>query len=128
MKKSENKKVRVLLLEDSEGEKKVTLPAGARITFAPNVPGGHGRNGYGEVKPEGYSIRVYETRTNDSLCAVFTNVHWFRDVEIPVSKLVIREEGKSLWKSDEDGYEVNQSVKKTRTLVEDVPLLMSKNK
>jgi hypothetical protein len=119
------KEARILILVDSEGEKRITLPAGARITFAPNVPGGRGKNNYGEIRPEGYSIRVYETKTNDSLCAVFTNVNHFRDVTIPVSKLIVREEGKTLWKDDENGYEVSTSVKKEKTLVEDLPLLMS---
>jgi hypothetical protein len=34
-------------------------------------------------------------------------------VTIPHAKLIIREAGKSVWKSDEEGYKVETEVKKT---------------
>jgi len=122
------KKARILLVKVSGGDElRVTLQAGSRITFAPNVPGGRGKgmNQYGEARPQGYAIRIYETAKNDSLVAVFTDVIEFRDVEIPVSKLVLREAGKTLWKSDETGFEVSTKVERSRATIDDAGLLLN---
>jgi hypothetical protein len=48
---------------------------------------------------------------------VFTSAREFREESVKVMKLVIRESGKSLWSSDEDGFETTTSVKKDRKLI-----------
>lgn len=88
---------------------KVEIPVGARLTFGPTAPYA-GKNGYGAGCGD-YSLRVYTSSKNDSLVAVFAGVVSFRDITIPVSKLIIREAGKSIWKSDETGYAVENEVK-----------------
>ena len=121
------KKARVLLVKVAGGDElRVTLTSGSRITFAPNVPGGRGKaSQFGEMRPQGYAIRIYETAKNDSLVAVFTDVIEFRDVEIPVSKLVLREAGKTLWKSDETGFEVSTKVERSHATIDDAGFLLN---
>lgn len=106
---------RVLLVKTGEGELKVTIPEKAQLTFGPTVPYAKNNNGYHDR--QGYSLRVYEDKAKDSLIAVFSDVHWFRDMAIPVAKLVVREAGKSVWRSDEQGYEVQESRKFERNFV-----------
>jgi len=103
---------RTLLIYTSNGEEKVTLPVGARVTFGPAVPF-EKKDGYGRSQNE-YSLRVYENALNNSLVAVFNGVRSFRDIAIPHSKLVVREAGKSMWKSDESGYKVEESVEREK--------------
>lgn len=108
---------RTLLVKGPEGEFKITIPAGARVTFGPTIPftPRNTRGGFGEFNPGGgYSLRVYENATNTSLIAVFAGVQGFRDITMPHAKLVIREAGKAVWKSDEEGYKVEQEVKHTK--------------
>jgi hypothetical protein len=105
---------RTLLIQATDGEYKVTIPAGARITFGPTIPFAPKMQGgfHNPGADRGYSLRVYTTAKNDSLIAVFAGVGSFRDITIPHAKLVIREAGKSVWKSDEEGYKVEQEVKR----------------
>lgn len=104
-------RARTLLLNTTDGDVRITIPPGARVTFGPTIP-------YEKKttfdKPHGYSLRVYENEKNNSLVAVFGDVKGFRDIDIPHSKLVLREAGKSVWKSDEDGYKVETEVKRDK--------------
>lgn len=112
---------RTLLIKDGTGEFKVTVPDGAKLTFGPDVPfEGKAERQFGQ---RSYSLRVYEDQSKANLIACFNNVAWFRDIAIPHARLVIREEGKSLWKSDEDGYEVQQSATRTAEFVDSAKLL-----
>lgn len=111
--------MKTLLVKDNTGEFKVEIPMECRITFGPNVP--YQRKGGYMDQQAGYSLRVYASGSKDDLMAVFSNVVSFRDITIPVSKLVIREAGKSIWKSDEHGYTAEESV--TRDIME-VPQLL----
>ena len=115
-------KPRTLLIKGSEGEFKVTIPAGARVTFGPTIPFEPKGGGFQE-RVRGYSLRVYETAKNDSLIAVFANVESFRDITMPHAKLIVREAGKSMWKSDETGYETTTSVDRKRGFVDSARLL-----
>jgi hypothetical protein len=107
---------RTLLVKDREGEFKVALPEGAKLTFGPNVPYA-GRNGYVAETKSGYALRVY-VGTKENLIAVFANVEWFRDVTLDVARLVVREAGKSVWKSDEKGYRTETAVKRDRKWID----------
>lgn len=110
---------RILLLKTNEGELKVTIPNDAKITFGPSIPYAK-KNDFGRVAD--YSLRIYKG-TKENLIAVFAGVYSFRDITIPVQKLVVREAGKSIWKSDEEGYEFNQEKKFESNWVPDVKLL-----
>lgn len=114
--KQETVKPRTLLLETTDGDFRITIPLGARVTFGPTIPY-EKKNSYDGPRP-GYSLRVYENSKNDSLIAVFGGVKSFRDTSIPHAKLIIREAGKSVWKSDEEGFKVEEEVKKSQHWME----------
>lgn len=118
-------KERVLLVRDDEGEFKITLPEGSRITFGPDIPFDKmkGSNNTYHLNNKSYALRVYSGKTNDTLIAVFAGVHNFRPLDMPHAKLVIRESGKSLWKSDETGFETQTSGKTERSFVDSAKLL-----
>lgn len=112
-------KPRTLMIQMKDDEYRVTIPAGARVTFGPTIPyQKKSKNGYASESHDGYSLRVYENEKNDSLIAVFSGVSSFRDIAIPHAKLIIRESGKSVWKSDEEGYKVEHEIKKEQTFEE----------
>lgn len=109
----ETVKPRTLLVKNLETEFKITIPPGSRVTFGPTIPFKAEKGGINQFNPGGgYSLRVYANSKNDSLIAVFGGIVEFRDISIPHAKLVIRESGKSLWRSDEDGYQVEESVQR----------------
>lgn len=112
---------RTLLIYTSNGEEKVTLPVGARVTFGPTIPF-EKKGGY-DAPSKDYSLRVYENALNNSLVAVFAGVRSFRDIAIQHSKLVVREAGKSMWKSDESGYKVEESVEREKHWIEPLKAL-----
>lgn len=117
---------RQIIVRTVEGEKRIGVPKDAKITFGPAIPGpSRERGSYGPPERE-YALRVY-LKTKDNLIAVFTGVREFRDIEMPVEKLVIREAGSAVWKSDETGYKVEQSVSKKQRFVDDLHLLEGEN-
>lgn len=99
-------------------EERVIVPGDSKITFGPAIPGPM-RPGTFEGNRE-YAVRVYDGPTEkNGLLAVFTGVRSMRMDTIKVSKLVIREAGKEIWKNDEEGMTLNREVKRTRHLVAD---------
>ena len=109
--------VRVLIVYLGGGtEKKVEIPNDSKITFGPALPGIRKNGDYGG--PSEYALRVYKGATEKAgLLAVFTGVREFRENTIKVSTLVVREKGEEMWKSDENGYEINKKVEKTFELL-----------
>ena len=105
--------MRTILAKDNEGEVKFEIADEATITFGPDVP-------YAEKADyqKAYSLRVYADPGKKTLLATFSSVKWFRDLSMRVSRLVVREEGKSLWKSNEDGYETSASVRRSQHFVD----------
>ena len=115
-------KGRTLLITTTDGDVRVTIPPGGRVTFGPTIPY-EKKNDYD--RQTGYSLRVYENSKNDSLIAVFAGVKCFRDISLPHSKLIIREAGKSVWKSDEEGYKVEEQVKRKSSWIDPLHQLES---
>ena len=96
-------------------ESRVLVPVTSKVTFGPALPGP--QRGFGERVSE-YAVRVYDGPTEKSgLLAVFTGVREFRIDSIRVDALVIRESGKTIWKNDEEGLEINHAVRKERKLL-----------
>lgn len=120
-----DEKERVILMRTAEGEFKVTVPPDAKLTFGPAIPGPSKSRGYEPSRME-YAVRIYKG-SKENLLAVFTGVYNFRDIEMPVAKLIVREAGKSVWKSDETGYKVEEDVKKSGRFVDDLHLLEAGN-
>ena len=116
---------RVLLCKDAEGEFKVVIPADSKVTFGPTIPYSP-KNGY--PGSNHYSLRVYKGSNKENLIAVFAGVERFRDVSLDVQRLVIRESGKTVWKSDETGYKVEENVERQRSWEDELPKLVEVNK
>lgn len=117
-------KTKTLLVRDAEGEFKVDLPANAKLTFGPNVPFARGD---GHVTSQhGYALRVY-VESKENIIAVFTNVRWFRDITLPVFRKVLKEAGKTLWRSDEQGFKVEREVKREESFEREVVKLTDGN-
>lgn len=83
---------RTYLVERKHEKLRVTVPADWKVTFGPVQPG---REGYGGDR--GYALRFYETKEKQR--AVFTDVVSFRDLSLPVERLVISKEEKTTNKS-----------------------------
>jgi len=117
-------------MKDGDGDFRIQIPDDATVTFGPTIPytPKEGRFGGGNH----YSVRVYEGHSKDKLLAVFAGVQHFRDQVIPVERLVVRESGKSLWKSDEGGYHAETEVKHSSfwgdDLVKDGPKMLPPTK
>lgn len=114
---------RVLLVEDGKGAFKIEIPHDAKVTFGPSFVAKGERRGMYDGNRQEYALRVYVGNKETGLIGVWTGVHQFREIGIPVHRAIIREAGKTVWKSDEEGYSVSTEVKKTRKLLPDVAKL-----
>ena len=92
----------------SEKERRVDIPASSEILFEIIERKGHGLG----------VLTVYEgVAKTTPILAVFTGVENFRYESIAVRELVHRENGKSVWKSDETGLSVDSNYRRERALV-----------
>lgn len=125
MKKTESKQ-RVLMVNTADGkEHRVTLPEGCRVTFGPTIPYKKKEGTFNE-RIDGYSLRVYQGKSNDSLIAVFCDVRSFRDTIVTEEIALIKREGKTAWESCDDGsLKTETSVKVTKSFEEELKLLRS---
>lgn len=86
--KTEEVKVRRIVVSTVDAELVVTVAADAKITFGPSVPGPTGsradRPGW-QPRPMEYALRIYGAGGKDDLRAVFTGVRDFRDEDIGVA-------------------------------------------
>lgn len=111
-----------------QGEKtfKITIPMNARVTFAPFSPPSKD-HGYGGRSDRAVgTLRIYrgvgEGRKEDNCMACFSGVTGFRDLSLGYAEEVAREEGATIWKSDENGYEREEKFQRSRDWVE--PLVL----
>ena len=92
---------------------RISVPDGAKVTFGPwSPPSGEGKYQVSEKALNG-TLRVYESaKTGASVLAVFSGVTGYRDTSMEYAEEVAREEGAVIWKSDRNGYERKESVKR----------------
>lgn len=111
--KEERVKTRELLLTKDDGsEVRVVVNAKHRLTFGPwSVPGKNEQDRYGNQGRSRGTLRVYE---GTSIIAVFSGVVEFRDLSMETAKLVVREEGRKVWKRDDGSYESTEGVTQTK--------------
>jgi|SRR5579871_419375 len=98
--------MRTLLVQ---GEKvfKIEIPDDAKVTFGPWSP--PNKNGqYGDYKAVG-TLRIYRG-TKDNIIACFSGVGGFRDITMGYMEQVAKEEGATMWKSDQKGYVREEKV------------------
>ena len=103
--------MRTLLVKDGDGDFRVQIPDDSTVTFGYSGSSSH------------YSLRVYEGHSKDKLLAVFGGVQQFRDVTLNVERLIVRESGHSVWKSDETGYKVEAATKREKSWEDELPRL-----
>ncbi len=108
------------------GEKtfKISIPDEAKITFGPWSPPSAGVKAYDSPKALSGTLRVYENaKTGASVLAVFSGVNGYRDLSLGYAEEVAKEEGATLWKSDEHGYEREERVSAKTQWVDSAKLL-----
>jgi len=116
-------KARTIMVRTTDDKEfKLVVPAGSKLTFGPAVPYAN-KPGYPSDGGRGYALRVYAGKAADTLMACFCNVAEFRDLSLEVAKLVIREAGKTVWKSDEKGYSTTTEASTEREFIPSDKLL-----
>lgn len=110
---------RELLVTAADGEFKIAIPDDAKVTFGPfSPPTGKEMNYRNEERAKG-TLRVYEggkSKASESILAVFTQVISFREISrIDYSKKIAVEEGATVWKSDQNGYQREEKVNRKET-------------
>jgi hypothetical protein len=97
---------------------KIKVPDDAKLTFGPFSPPPAKRSEMYTAEGKRGTLRVYG-RTKDDILAVFSNVDGFRDVSLGYMEEVAREEGATIWKSDEHGYSREDKRASTRAWTDD---------
>lgn len=115
--------MKTLLVKDAEGEFKIELSDEAHVTFGPDVPFEAKNARFEHGGGRSYSLRVYADAAKKELLATFNKVAWFRNMSIKQARLVVREQGTSVWKSDESGYETTTKGSVSREFVDSAKLL-----
>ena len=99
------------LLVIGEKEFKITIPGSSKVTFGPWSPPkkNDAFNTRGEERAG--TLRVYGKNKTD-IIACFSGVKSFRDITtVSYEEKVAVEEGATIWKSDEKGYQRESKVK-----------------
>lgn len=90
---------------------KITIPDGAKVTFGPWSPPTETAKYTGERALIG-TLRVYKgSKSTENIIAVFSGVSGFRETSLEYTEQVARQEGAVMWKSDHEGYVVEEKVK-----------------
>lgn len=105
------------------GEKtfKIKVPDEAKITFGPwSPPNSTVKSAYtGDARALAGTLRVYESaKAGASIIAVFSGVNGYRDLSMDYAEEVAVEQGATIWKSDQNGYEREEKVSRKREWVE----------
>lgn len=108
---------RTILGEDDAGEFKLDIPDDSSLTFGPNAPYAAKSTNYASSK-DGWSLRIYEGAAKSKLLACMTNVKWFRETSIKVSRVVEKIVAETVYKDDDGNYESHHTVVKSKQLLE----------
>lgn len=103
------------LLVHGDKNFKITIPDDAIMTFGPFSPPGKDK-GYSSPEDRAGTLRIYSADKKQML-GVFSRVTSFRDVSIAYMEEVAKEEGATLWRSDENGYVREDKMNRTRQWV-----------
>lgn len=101
-------------------KKENPLPEGAKITnltlYAQEQEYSHGRDGSGAKY---YTLHVEDA--DGSKLAMIPNVSGFRDLNINYTQKVATEEGATVWKSDNEGYKREETLRRQERWQKDDP-------
>jgi hypothetical protein len=100
------------LLVDGVKRFKITIPDDSIITFGPFSPPPKNKSEFYNDRDKAGTLRVYSSDKKQML-GVFTFVSSFRDTSIDYMEEVAKEEGATLWKSDEQGYVREDKMNRT---------------
>lgn len=82
---------------------KIKVKDDAKITFGPWSPKGDDNERYsGGVSQRNGTLRIYE---GTNVIAVFSGVKSYRDLSLDYSEKIAVEQGATMWRNDERGYE-----------------------
>jgi len=102
---------------------KIEIPEDAKVTFGPwSPPTNDHAERYGSSPRATGTLRIYRG-TKDNIVALFAGVTGFRDLSLEYAEEVAKEEGATIWKSDQHGYEREEKVQRTAQWVDPVPLI-----
>ena len=97
---------------------RIKIPADAKITFGPfSPPTSAGKDNWMASGRAVGTLRIYKG-SKENIIGVFTDVQGFRDLSLDYMEEVVREEGATIWKSDEHGYMREEKTEATKTWVE----------
>ena len=82
---------RTLLVQTTHEKFKITIPEDWKVTFGKQI-------GAPRDYEAGRELRLYETETKQRAC--FTGVTSFRDLSIPVTRIVTTDKGTEEWEDD----------------------------
>lgn len=110
------------------GEKtfKITIPDDAKVTFGPWSPPSAKGIGWDSESKKG-TLRIYQG-TEKNILACFAGVNGFRDLSLSYSEEVVKEEGATIWKDDQEGYVREDRVSSTKEWTDDPALLAAPKK
>lgn len=93
---------RTLLVEKSNGDQfKIEIPADFKVTFGSTG----GNRGFGDKE-----LRIYEAESKQRAC--FVGVASFRDLGLPLTRLVVSETGETHWDDDGDGLSTRSTTRR----------------
>lgn len=93
---------------------RIAVPEDAKVTFAPfSPPRSDNHRGWDSPGKAVGTLRIYKG-SKENILACFSGVHGFRDLTLEYAEEVAREEGATIWKSDRDGYQREESVVRHR--------------
>ena len=110
------------LLVTADKTFKITVPAESKITFGPWSP----PKKTGDQFPverninHGGTLRIYD---GPHVIAVFSNVTGYRDLSLEYAEMVAKEEGATIWKSDQNGYQREDKVSRQHEFISQPQLI-----
>jgi len=92
---------------------KISIPDDSKVTFGPWSPPSPNSK-YTSDKTLVGTLRVYKgSKTTENILAVFSGVTGFRELSLEYSEQIAKEEGATIWKSDNNGYSRQENVSRS---------------
>lgn len=89
---------------------KISIPDDSKVTFGPWSPPSPNSKYTSLVG----TLRVYKgSKTTENILAVFSGVTGFRELSLEYSEQIAKEEGATIWKSDNNGYSRQENVSRS---------------
>ncbi len=89
---------------------KISIPDDSKVTFGPWSPPSPNSKYTSLVG----TLRVYKgSKTTENILAVFSGVTGFRELSLEYSEQIAKEEGATIWKSDNNGYSRQENVNRS---------------